>query len=346
MVGCNSMLLRTLVLGARRRSLHYAARDHALSGQTRGHIIDLTGKVAFVAGVADSTGYGWAVAKQLANAGATILLGTWPPAMILMERGMRRGFGSESKLPDGSDLPIAKVYPLDVMFSTPAEVPQEIRVNKRYADKTDYDIQSCVAAVARDYGKVDILVHAIANGPDVAKPLLETSREGYLAASSASAFSMVSMVSLFGPIMPPGSACVSLSFLAAQRVVPGYGGGMSSAKAQLESDTKVLAWEAGRKHGIRVNSISAGPLASRAACAIVPGNGKGGRFIDTYIKHCRAHAPLQRDLTADDVGRAALALCSDLSSAITGTCLHVDNGLHAMACVPADANSFQNEALK
>lgn len=104
---------------------------------------------------------------------------------------------------------------------------------------------------------------------------------------------------------------------------------MSSAKAQLESDTKVLAWEAGRKYGIRVNTISAGPLASRAASAITAGAGSDA-FIDTYIRYCRANAPLARPLDADDVGRAALALCSPLAAAITGTCQYVDNGMHVM----------------
>lgn len=77
-------------------------------------------------------------------------------------------------------------------------------------------------------------------------------------ASSASAYSFVSLVQKFGPIMNEGGACLSLTYIASERVIPGYGGGMSSAKAQLESDTRVLAWEAGRAHGIRVNTISAG----------------------------------------------------------------------------------------
>jgi enoyl-[acyl-carrier protein] reductase I len=117
---------------------------------------------------------------------------------------------------------------------------------------------------------------------------------------------------------------------------------MSSAKAQLESDTRVLAWEAGRKYGIRVNAISAGPLASRAASAITHGAGDAGdgKFIDSYIQYCRVNAPLERPLDADDVGRAALALCSPLAAAITGTCQYVDNGMHAMGmAVAADAHS-------
>ena len=118
---------------------------------------------------------------------------------------------------------------------------------------------------------------------------------------------------------------------------------MSSAKAQLESDTRVLAWEAGRKYGIRVNAISAGPLASRAASAITHGAGDGGdvNFIDSYIQYCRGNAPLERPLDADDVGRAALALCSPLSAAITGTCQYVDNGMHAMG-LAVDSSSFSD----
>ena len=105
----------------------------------------------------------------------------------------------------------------------------------------------------------------MAEAPEVKKPLLETSRKGYLSAVSASAYSMVSMVAHLGPVMRPGGAFLSLSYMAAERVVPGYGGGMSSAKAALESDTRLLAFEAGRKWGHRVNVISAGPFASRRA---------------------------------------------------------------------------------
>merc|ERR1712100_89826 len=102
--------------------------------------------------------------------------------------------------------------------------------------------------------------------------------------SSASAYSMVSMVQHFGPIMNKGGAAVSLTYLASEKVIPGYGGGMSSAKAALESDTKVLAYEAGRKFGMRVNTISASPLGSRAARAI--------GFIDDMINYSCANAPM------------------------------------------------------
>lgn len=305
-----------------------------------GYNIDLTGKVAFIAGVADSTGYGWAIAKQLANAGATIVVGTWPPVLTIFERGLKKGFGDDAKLRNGEDMKIAKIYPLDAMFSDASEIPEDVLKNKRYAGLEGFDIESCAKAVERDFGKVDILVHSLANGPEVTRPLLETSRNGYLAASSASAYSFVSMMQHFGPLMPEGGSAVSLTFIASEKVVPGYGGGMSSAKAQLESDTRVLAWEAGRKWGVRVNTISAGPLASRAATAIKKAEPGQRSFIDYCIDFNIANTPLPNPLFADDVGRAALGLCCELSSAITGVTQYVDNGMHAVG-LAVDSLSFK-----
>ncbi|KAI5388675.1 hypothetical protein KIW84_074372 [Lathyrus oleraceus] len=156
----------------------------------------------------------------------------------------------------------------------------------------------------------------------VTKPLLETSRKGYLDALSASSYSYVSLLKHFLPIINPGRSSISLTYIASERIIPGYGGGMSSAKAALESDTRVLAFEAGRKRKIRVNIISAGPLRSRAARAI--------GFIDMMIDYSIANAPLQKELSAEEVGNAASFLASPLASAITGTVLYVDNGLNAM----------------
>lgn len=155
------------------------------------------------------------------------------------------------------------------------------------------------------------------------KPLLETSRNGYLAAMSASSYSFVSLLQRFGPIMTEGGATLSLTYIASEAVIPGYGGGMSSAKAALESDTRVLAYEAGRKYKVRVNTISAGPLGSRAARAI--------GFIGDMINYSMSNAPLgEKELKALEVGSATAFLCSPLASAITGVTLYVDNGLHAM----------------
>merc|ERR1712129_102566 len=226
--------------------------------------VDLKGKVAFVAGVADSTGYGWAICKALAEAGATVTVGTWPPVLGIFEKSLKAGkFDDDMILSDGSKMEIAKIYPLDAVYDEPADVPEDVMNNKRYAGLDGFTISEVAKKLEKDYGKVDVLIHSLANGPEVIKPLLETSRRGYLAASSASAYSMVSLVQKFAPIMSEGGGVISLTYIASEKVIPGYGGGMSSAKAQLESDTRVLAFEAGRKYGIRVNTISAGPLKSR-----------------------------------------------------------------------------------
>lgn len=302
--------------------------------------IDMTGKTVFVAGVADSTGYGWAIAKACAEAGAKIILGTWPPVMPLFQMGIDRGqFEEDQKLSDGSSMKIEKIYPLDATFDTLESIPEKTLNNKRYRNFEKYSIQEVAESISADYGKIDYVVHSLANGPEVTKPLLETSRDGYLAANSASAYSFVSMVQRFGPILNEGGSFISLTYVASEKVIPGYGGGMSSAKAALESDTKTLAYEAGRKYGARVNTISAGPLASRAAKAI-GGAGKPKTFIDYAIDYSVANAPMAQDLYSDDIGATAAFLLSPLARAITGTTMYVDNGLNVMG-MALDARSME-----
>ncbi|KAK6124622.1 hypothetical protein DH2020_041636 [Rehmannia glutinosa] len=296
--------------------------------------VDLRGKRAFIAGVADDNGYGWAIAKSLAAAGAEILVGTWVPALNIFETSLRRGKFDESRvLPDGSLMEITKVYPLDAVYDCPEDVPEDIKTNKRYAGSSNWTVKEVAETVKQDFGTIDILVHSLANGPEVTKPLLETSRYGYLAAISASSYSFVSLLKYFIPIMNPGGATISLTYIASEKIIPGYGGGMSSAKSALESDTRVLAFEAGRKHNIRVNTISAGPLRSRAAKAI--------GFIDMMIDYSLENAPLQKELTAEEVGNAAAFLASPLASAITGAVVYVDNGLNAMG-VGVDSPVFRD----
>ncbi|WCJ34001.1 Enoyl-[acyl-carrier-protein] reductase [NADH] chloroplastic [Euphorbia peplus] len=296
--------------------------------------VDLRGKRAFIAGIADDNGYGWAIAKSLAAAGAEIIVGTWVPALNIFESSLRRGKFDESRvLPDGSLMEITKVYPMDAVFDTPDDVPEDIKTNKRYAGASNWTVKELVESVKQDFGSIDILVHSLANGPEVIKPLLDTSRNGYLAAISASSYSFISLLSHFVPIMNPGGSSISLTYIASERIIPGYGGGMSSAKAALESDTRVLAFEAGRKYKIRVNTISAGPLRSRAAKAI--------GFIDMMIDYSIANAPLQKELSADEVGNTAAFLASPLASAITGSVVYVDNGLNAMG-VGVDSPIFEN----
>lgn len=295
--------------------------------------IDLEGKRALVAGVADDGGFGWAIARSLAEAGAKVSVATWPPAMGIFETLLTRGKLDESrKLADGRMLEFEHIYPLDAEFDTLEDAPAELRESKRYKERGDFTVAGLAARVRADFGEggLDVVVHSLANGPEVKKPLLETSRRGYLAAVGASAYSFVSLVQHLGPLVREGGSFLGLTYIAAERVVPGYGGGMSSAKAALESDARVLAFEAGRARGQRVNLISAGPYASRAASAI----GFIGKMIDYYA----LNTPIPERLAAEEVGNTAAFLASPLASGITGTLVHVDKGFHAMA-VPADVDA-------
>jgi enoyl-[acyl-carrier protein] reductase I len=290
--------------------------------------IDLRGKRALVAGVADDIGYGFAIAKALAEAGATVCLGTWPPALGIFQTMLERGkFDASLALADGSKLVFERIYPLDADFDLPDDIPAELRASKRYRDHGDVSLQGLADKLTADFGPqcLDIVIHSLANAPEVKKPLLETSRKGYLAAVGTSAFSFASMVQRLGPICRPSSSFLALSYLAAERVIPGYGGGMSAAKAALESDARTLAWEAGRKWAARVNVISAGPLASRAATAIGD--------IQRMVAHYQSVAPLPEVLAAAEVGHAAAFLASPLATGITGTTLYVDKGYHAMGAL-------------
>ena len=287
--------------------------------------IDLTGKRALVAGVSDDGGFGFAIAKSLAEAGATICLGSWPPALGIFTKLLERGKIDDSmRLAAGRKLEFERIYPLDAAFDTLDDAPAEVRENKRYRDVGDFSISGMAHRVRADFGEaaLDVVVHSLANAPEVKSPLVDTSRQGYLSAISVSAYSNVSLVRHLAPLMREGGSFLSLTYMAGERVIPGYGGGMSSAKAALEADTRTLAFEAGRRWGVRVNAISAGPWASRAASAI--------GFIDMMIKYTASNSPLPRAIDAQDVGSTAAFLSSPLARAITGSVVYVDNGYHAM----------------
>jgi len=287
--------------------------------------IDLRGRRALVAGVADDAGFGFAIAKALSEAGANVCVGTWPPALNIFLNLLERGKMDESRrLSSGELLTFEKIYPLDAVYDRYDEIPEDVRTNKRYKEVGDCSIGGLAERMVAVFGErpVDIVVHSLANGPEVKKPLLEVSRNGYLGAVSASAYSLVSMVQRLGPIMRENGSFLSLTYMASERVIPGYGGGMSSAKAALESETRTLAFEAGRKFGVRVNTISAGPLASRAASAI--------GIIEKMVEYVSANSPLSDKLTADEVGRVAAFLSSPLASGMTGNTVYVDKGYHAM----------------
>jgi enoyl-[acyl-carrier protein] reductase I len=287
--------------------------------------IDLRGKRALVAGVADDSGFGFAIARALAEAGASICVGTWPPALGIFTMSLDRGkLDAARALSDGGKLAFERIYPLDAEYDVAQDVPEEVRTSKRYRDLGDVSIQGLADRLTADFGPgcLDIVVHSLANAPEVKKPLLETSRKGYLGAVGVSAYSFASMLARLGPLTRPSGSYLALSYLASQRVVPGYGGGMSSAKAALESDVRTLAFEAGRRWSLRVNAISAGPLASRAARAIGD--------IDAMIEHSKSRSPVAAPITAMDVANTAAFLSSGFAAGITGSTIYVDNGYHVM----------------
>ena len=292
--------------------------------------IDLSGRRALVAGVADDAGYGFAIAKALAEAGASVCVGTWPPALNIFMNLLERGKLDESRrMSNGNLLEFERIYPLDAAFDALGDAPEDIRANKRYRELGDFSVDGLVSRLSADFGapSLDIIVHSLANGPEVKKPLLDTSRAGYLGAVSVSAYSLISLVSRLGPLLRPNASVLSLTYMASERVIPGYGGGMSSAKAALESDTRTLAYEAGRRWGVRVNTISAGPLASRAASAI--------GIIERMVQYCSANSPLTGELTPMDVGVTAAFLASPFASGITGSTVYVDKGYHSMGMAPS-----------
>ncbi|KAB1221414.1 Enoyl-[acyl-carrier-protein] reductase [NADH], chloroplastic [Morella rubra] len=320
--------------------------------------IDLRGKRAFIAGLADTKGYGWAISKALAAAGAEILVGTSVLAFQKVNCSLLcRGSEEILQLPGGSRMKIPKVYALEAAIDNPEDVAynEVIKTNQNYTMHSKWTVQEVVQSVKHDWGSIDIIVHSIEECPEASKPLLETSREGYFQALSASSYSYVSLLRQFLPIMNPGTflysiikillsfllflgsgvlqlykrywmgksgSAISLTYTASQSIIPGYGGGMTSAKAALESDTRVLAFEAGRRQGIRVNTIFAGPQRILGA--------KSSVFINRMIEYSSTNAPLKKKLSAEEVGNTAAFLASPLASAITGAVIHVDNGLNAM----------------
>ena len=228
-------------------------------------------------------------------------------------------------MPDGSDFKPAKIFPCDASYDTMDDVPAEVKNDRRYAKFPEYSIKGTIDAVAKEFGGIDILIHSIAFSREMTKPLIDTSRKAYHEAMGISSYSLISMVRAAAPHManrPGGGSVVGLTYVAGERVVPHYGGGMGTCKAALQIDAKQLAWFVGDKN-IRVNLISAGPYASRAARAI-------NKDFDKLINHAAEHSPLRRPIGPEEVANATLYLCSPLASAVTGQILYVDCGYNVM----------------
>ncbi|HQR09229.1 MAG TPA: SDR family oxidoreductase [Gemmatales bacterium] len=285
--------------------------------------IDLSGQVALVTGVSDNESFAWTIAKTLQAAGAKLVFAVHPRVTGIVEMFLSNDQDAEArKLPYGKgSLKVDKVIACDVSYDTMADVDEKTKTDRRYVKHGDFSLQGLGDKLKTDFPKVDILVHSVAFSSEVKKSQRDTSRAAYLQALSISAYSLTGLLRVTAPLMTGGGSVVSLSYLGGERVVPHYGGGMSTAKAALQLDTRVLAFNYG-KDGIRVNTISAGPYASRAA--------KGIGDIEKMIQHAAEKSPLPRGITADEVAHAALFLCSPLASGITGECLYVDCGFNTM----------------
>jgi enoyl-[acyl-carrier protein] reductase I len=300
--------------------------------------LDLSGKVALVTGVGDNESFAWFISKALKAAGARLAWSVHPRFLRIVE-----GFLTSDKpddvasrvLPWGAGtLEVEKILPCDVSYDTMADVDEKTRTDRRYQrieeQYGDYSIAGVMAAMGKEFGGIDVLIHSVAFSPEILKKAIDTSRSAYLTALSISAYSLTALLRAGQPLMedrPGGAAALGLTYLGGDRVVEHYGGGMSTAKAALQIDAKQLAANLGPKN-IRVNLISAGPYASRAARAI----GDIQRMID----YGAAASPLKRAITPEEVANATVFLCSPLASGITGEVLYVDCGYNTVGVPSAE----------
>jgi enoyl-[acyl-carrier protein] reductase I len=252
--------------------------------------IDLTGKRGLVMGVANARSLGWAIADKLHRAGATL---------AFSYQGERLA-GELDKLT--AELPGRRLYDCDVT--------------------RDDQLAAMFEDLGREWGSLDYLVHAIAFAPRAAMDgrYIETTRADWLTALEISAYSLVAVARHAEPLLAPGGGLVTLTYYAAEKVVPKYNV-MGVAKSALEATVRYLAYELGPKK-VRVNAVSAGPVRTVAARSI-PG------FLKMY-KRVAEMAPLGENVTHDDVGNLGLYLLSPLAGGITGETVYVDAGFHVM----------------
>jgi len=289
--------------------------------------LDLSGKIALVTGVGDNQSFAWFIAKGLQAAGARLVFASHPRMVNIVGNLLDSDKPDDVQariLPYGAgNLKPEKILACDVSFDSMDDVDEKTKGDRRYNKHGDFTIKGMIDQVTADYGKVDILIHSVAFSAEIKNKAVDTTRKGYLNALSISAYSLTALARACAPLMEKagGGSIVGLSYLGGDRVVPHYGGGMSTAKAALQIDAKQLAHNLGGKN-IRVNIISAGPYASRAASAIGD--------IDQMIGYAAQRSPLPRGITPDEVANATVFLCSPLASAITGHVLYVDCGYNVM----------------
>src|SRR5947207_9970333 len=246
----------------------------------------LQGRRALIFGVANRRSIAWAISQALAREGAELAF-TFQGERL--EQGVR-------------DL----VATVDSSLVLPADVTR------------DEDLDSVFEAVGKQWGGLDVLVHSVAFDPPQTfeRPFAQTSRQDFLSAVDISAYSFIAITRRAAPLMENhgGGAVLTMTFNASQRTYPNYNI-MAVAKAALETEVRYLAYELGPRN-IRVNAISAGPVRTLAARSITG--------FTVMEEHTERNAPLRRNISAEDVGNAALYLCSPLASNVTGQILLVD----------------------
>ena len=257
----------------------------------------MSGKCGVIFGVSNKRGIAYAIANELAREGADIV---YTYAGDIMK---------DRVTPLAHELGGTLVLPCDV--------------------QDDAQVAAVFEAIGQKTQRLDFLVHAVAfaNREDLEGDFSKTTKEGWDLALGISAYSLVAMAKYAKPLMGPGGSIVALSYLGAEKSVPNYNV-MGVAKAALEASVRYLAAEMGPL-GVRVNALSAGPIKTLAA--------KGIKGFDVLLKINEARAPLKRNTSLEDVGRAGLYLCSDLSSGVTGETHHVDGGYHSIATSKMDA---------
>jgi enoyl-[acyl-carrier protein] reductase I len=248
----------------------------------------LEGKNALVFGVANDHSIAWGIAQALHEQGATI------------------GFSSIESLVDKRVRPLAES--IGSTFVEPADV------------QSDADIDRVFARWGETTERLDILVHALAfaKREDLSGGFTQTSRDGFALAMDVSAYSLVALTRAARPLLRPGSSVMTLTYYGSEKVVANYNV-MGVAKAALEASVRYLAADLG-PDGIRVNAISAGPVRTLAASGIAGFKKMYGAFDEV--------APLRSNISIEDVGRTAVYLASDLSSAVTGEVIYVDGGFN------------------
>jgi enoyl-[acyl-carrier protein] reductase I len=256
----------------------------------------MTGKKALVFGVANERSIAWGITRAFHREGAKIGLSY------------------------AGDAFKDRVLPLAPQVG--ADFVEACDVGK------DDQIDAIFAKAKSHFGTIDVVVHAIAfaKKEDLEAQYVTTSRDGFRTALEVSAYSLVALSQRARGLMTNGGAILTLSYYGAEKVIPHYNV-MGVAKAALEASVRYLAYDLGRQK-IRVNAISAGPIKTLAAAGV------GG--FRSMLEYCEKQAPLGRLVSTDDVGNAALSLCSDLGSAVTGEVLYVDAGFSTVGMPSLD----------